>query len=189
MNNRGTPSGQPWNPAVVNLHIMVYRMIFNVDGGCRRNGRLSAIGAAACCLERSYGRPADFRICSLPRQRNRPPPTNQRAEITAIIMALEWALEKYETLRSRPELRVTIYSDSQYAVRCMDDWIYKWCRNGWTNARGSEVVNRDLIERASHLDDLVAELGSVDYVWIRREENQAADELCRQRLDEDDGLC
>lgn len=102
-------------------------------------------------------------------------------------MALEWALEKYETLCRRPELRVTIYSDSQYAVRCMNEWIYKWCRNGWLNSRGFEVVNRDLIEWASNLDDLVADLGSVDYVWIRREDNQAADELCRERLDKQDG--
>lgn len=103
-------------------------------------------------------------------------------------MALEWTLEKYKTLRGRPELRVTIYSDSQYAVRCMDDWIYKWCNNGWLNTRGSEVVNRDLIERASRLDDLVADLGSVDYIWIRREDNEAVDERCRQRLDEQDGF-
>ncbi|KAK7701867.1 hypothetical protein SLS64_010001 [Diaporthe eres] len=106
----------------------------------------------------------------------------------AIIMALEWALEKYKTLRGCPELQVTIYSDSQYAVRCMNDWIYKWCGNGWLNSRGFEVANRDLIERASHLDDLIAELGSVDYVWIRREDNEAADELCRQRLNEQEGF-
>lgn len=172
----------------VNLRIMVYQMIFNVDGGCRRNGRFNAIGAAACCLERSYGRSSDCRTRSLSRQHGKPRPTNQRAEITAIIMALEWALVKYDTLRGTPELQVTIYSDSQYAVSCMNDWIYKWCTNGWLNSRGYEVVNRDLIERASRLDDLVADLGSVDYVWIRREDNETADELCRQRLDEQDGL-
>lgn len=103
-------------------------------------------------------------------------------------MALEWALEKYKTLRGYPELRVTIYSDSQYAVRCMNDWIYKWCWNGWLNSRGFEVANRDLIERASHLDDLIKELGSVDYVWIRREDNEEADEQCCLRLDEQEGF-
>ncbi|KAG6367709.1 hypothetical protein INS49_001904 [Diaporthe citri] len=127
-------------------------------------------------------------VSSLRLVHDKPRPTNQRAEITGIIMALEWALEKYKTLRGFPELQVTIYSDSQYAVRCMNDWIYKWCHNGWLNSRGFEVINRDLIERASHLDDLVAELGSVDYVWIRREDNEAADDLCRQRLDQQDGL-
>lgn len=167
---------------------MVYRLVFNVDGGCRRNGTPSAIGAAACCLERPYGWPAETRARSLSQLENKPRPTNQRAEITAIIMALEWALEKYKRLRGRPRLRVTVYSDSQYAVSCMNKWIYRWCRNGWLNAQGSEVVNRDLIERASHLDDLVAVLGSVDYIWIRREDNEAADELCRQRLDHQDGL-
>lgn len=165
---------------------MVYQMIFYVDGGCRRNGRRGAVGAAACLLERPYGRRPYSHTLSLSRQRGEPRPTNQRAEITAVIMALEWALEKYQTLRRRPKLRVTIYSDSQYAVRCMSEWIYKWCRNEWLNSRGSEIANRDLIEWASHLDDLVAALGSVDYVWIRREDNQDADKLCRQRLNKQD---
>lgn len=140
---------------------MVYRMVFNVDGGCRRNGSLSAIGAAACCLEHPHGRPAHCRTCTLQEE---PRLTNQQAGITAIIMALDCALEKYSTLLSSPELRVTIYSDSQYAVNCMKYWVYKWCSNGWINASRCEVVNRDLIQRASNLDDLVADLGSVDYI-------------------------
>lgn len=102
-------------------------------------------------------------------------------------MALEWALQRYKTLHSNPKLRITIKSDSRYAIRCMTKWIYKWSRNGWRNARGFEVSNRDLIERVSRLDDLVRDLGSVRYVWIPREENKVADELCNQRLDEEDG--
>lgn len=52
-------------------------------------------------------------------------PTNQRADITAMIIALAWALEKYEELDTSPRLDVTIYSDSKYAIGCMNDWIYK----------------------------------------------------------------
>lgn len=111
-------------------------------------------------------------------------PTSQRAEITAIILALEWALERYDGLGGSPRLAVTIRSDSRYAVECMTNWVYNWVRNGWTNSRGFEVANRDLIERASDLDDRVAELGSVDYIWIPRSENRSADALCQQELDE-----
>lgn len=99
-------------------------------------------------------------------------------------MALEWALERYDELRGYPDLEVTIHSDSKYAVGCMTQWIYQWTRNGWLNAKGDDVCNRDLIERASNLDDRVRALGSVGYVWIPREDNTAADELCDRALDE-----
>ena len=69
----------------------------------------------------------------------------------------------------------------------MTDWIYKWTRNGWVNAAGNQVANRDLIEKASDLDDQVKELGTVDYVWIPRSENQDADEAVSNRLDDMEG--
>ena len=55
-----------------------------------------------------------------------------------------------------PRLNVTIHSDSKYAVSCMNVWIDKWTQNGWTNAQGEPVANRDLIEQASNLDDRLA---------------------------------
>ena len=65
----------------------------------------------------------------------------------------------------------------------MTDWIHKWEENGWTNAAGKEVVNRDLIELASQLEEKVARLGRVRYVWIPREENEEADAMCNWNMD------
>lgn len=161
---------------------MVYRMDFKVDGGCRGNGQPEAIGAAACCLEIDYGKRAESKTCRL--DDDYTAPTSQRAEITAIILALEWALERYDELEGYPRLEVNIRSDSRYAVDCMTNWIYTWVRNGWKNSRGFEVANRDLIETASELDDRVSELGSINYIWIPRSENADADALCQQVLDE-----
>lgn len=112
-----------------------------------------------------------------------PPSTNQRAEITAIILTLEQALEKLEELDTNPYLDVKIYSDSRYAIGCITNWIYKWTRNGWINAAGNEVANRDLIQEASHLDNRLKEVGDVEYIWISREENQLADRLCNKYMD------
>jgi len=159
---------------------MVYIMEIYVDGGCRGNGQPGAIGAAAAVFKKKYGG-YDAWTRSLPRY---PPPTNQRAEITAIILALEQALENYEGLDTNPYLDVKIYSDSRYAIGCMTDWIYKWTRNGWINAAGNEVANRDLIQEASDLDDRLKEEGDVEYIWIPREDNQDADRLCNEAMDE-----
>jgi ribonuclease HI len=159
---------------------MVYVMEIYVDGGCRGNGQPGSIGAAAAVFKLRYGGQEVWtsRLASYPR------PTNQRAEISAIILALEQALEKYDGLDGSPWLDVTIYSDSRYAVDCMTNWVYKWVRNGWRNAAGQEVANRDLIEKASDLDDQLKEDGKVEYVWIPREKNQDADRACNEELDE-----
>ena len=162
---------------------MGYIMKFYTDGGCRGNGRSGATGAAAAVLEKKFGG-TTWWTRSLP---GYPTPTNQRAEITGIILALEKALDRYESLDTRPYLQLTICTDSKYAIGCMTEWIYKWTENGWTNTRGCEVVNRDLIEKASRLDDKAASLGSVRYEWVPRGENEQADHLCNKDLDEQEG--
>jgi ribonuclease HI len=63
--------------------------------------------------------------------------------------------------------------------------VYKWTRNGWRNAAGFEVANRDLIEKASLLDDRLKEEGNVEYIWIPREQNQDADSLCNEVMDDE----
>jgi ribonuclease HI len=70
--------------------------------------------------------------------------SNQVAELMAVAVALE---------RSTPGKRIVIYSDSQYVIRGlygMDGempWYIKWKKNGWRNAKGHAVENRDLWQR------------------------------------------
>ncbi|KAE9977384.1 hypothetical protein EG327_007765 [Venturia inaequalis] len=161
---------------------MVYTMEVYVDGGCRRNGHSSAIGAAAACFKSRQGSYVIYTE-PLPRGYYTATPTNQRAELLAIILALETVLARYHNLNSYPHLDVTIYTDSKYAVGCMRTWIHKWLQNGFTNAKGVEVVNRDLIQEASDLDDEILKLGDVKYVWISRDQNTIADEAANRCMD------
>ncbi|PYH29101.1 ribonuclease H-like protein [Aspergillus neoniger CBS 115656] len=138
---------------------MVYIMKIYVDGGCRANGQPGSIGAAAAAVK------------------------SASAEITSIILGLRMALDKSDHLYSQPRLDVTIYSDSTYAVICMEKWIYKWISNGWMNRKGIEVANRDLLEKAAVLDGRLKEKGDLQYVWIPREENQYVDKLCNDLMD------
>lgn len=162
---------------------MVYIMYFKVDGACRGNGKPWARGAAAALrMFRGKGYKSWTRL--LPSKSDGRRATNQRAELLAIVLALEKALERYEELNGCPRVDVKIHSDSKYAVNCMNKWVYKWVRNGWRNSRGLEICNRDLIERASELDDELAELGNVKYIWISREQNIEADQRCNACLDE-----
>ena len=161
---------------------MVYTMVIQVDGGCRGNGQPGAYGAAAAVILGRKGRILKTWTRELPSYQY-PLPTNQRAEISAIMLALQLALDKYNNLSNQPYMDVTIESDSRYAVECMNTWIHKWASNGWRNARGTEVANQDLIREASDLDDRLRECGSVTYEWISRWENEDADAACNERMD------
>lgn len=67
-----------------------------------------------------------------------PASTNQRMELTA-------AIEGLRALEGRR--RAALYSDSAYVVNCFRDrWYDRWRRNGWRNAQGKPVDNRDLWE-------------------------------------------
>lgn len=60
--------------------------------------------------------------------------TNQRMEVTAVLMALR-SLDG----------PLTIVSDSTYVVNCFRDrWWVKWKANGWRNAKKEPVANVDL---------------------------------------------
>ncbi|KAE8448044.1 hypothetical protein EG329_009967 [Mollisiaceae sp. DMI_Dod_QoI] len=158
---------------------MSYFMEIHVDGGCRGNGYPGSIGAAAAVFKYSGGEhQAWTRV--LP---SNPTPTNQRAELTAIILALEQALQLYSNLNFSSTLDVKIFSDSRYAVGCMTQWIQNWRANGWRNANGQDVANRDLIEEANALNARLQGLGNVSYQWLPREQNQDADRYCNQAMD------
>ena len=157
-------------------------MVMFVDGGCRDNGYQGAFGACACYVVKKWGRTATF-TKRLPDWLH-PVPTNQRAELTAIIIALEHAIETRDELDNGPYMHVTIHTDSRYAHGCMTVWYRKWQSNGFINALGNEVVNRDLIERALELESDILDHGNVVWEWIPRSENTVADEVANQEMDE-----
>ena len=82
-----------------------------------------------------------------------PSTTNQRMELRAAV----------EALRALPSPRaVDLHSDSAYLVNCFRDrWYERWQRNGWKNAQGKPVDNRDLWE------DLIALTEAHDVAWIK----------------------
>jgi ribonuclease HI len=75
-----------------------------------------------------------------------PNSTNHRAELLALIVALEYLRDWSQTTP------VPIFSDSQYAVDGLNEhWVAKWQQRNWLNSKGKPVINRDLWE---HLETL-----------------------------------
>lgn len=124
------------------------------------------------------------------------------AELYAVVLGLETALQQANRLHSNPEIEAIIFLDSKYALGCMTDWIIKWRQNNLqpptvkqsahppikkeTNTHqttGREVVNRDLISHASDLEQELKQAASIRYVWVPRSENQQADAAVNEALD------
>jgi ribonuclease HI len=99
--------------------------------------------------------------------------TNQRAELTAIVRALDIAPLNRD---------VTIYTDSRYSINCVTNWYKSWVRNKWMTAKNKPVENKDLIMDIRQKIDEREHLKSETYlVWVKGhaddEGNAAADRL------------
>ncbi len=93
--------------------------------------------------------------------------TNNRMELRAVIEGLH-AL----TRRSR----VDIYSDSQYVLNGLREWLEQWKARGWRTAAKKPVKNEDLWRE---LDRLKAE-HELDFHWIRGHNEHPENERCDQ---------
>ncbi|KAH6691001.1 ribonuclease H [Verticillium dahliae] len=101
------------------------------------------------------------------------PQTNQRAELTAIIRALEIAPDEQD---------VQIFTDSQYSINCVTSWYKGWQKKDWHNSKGEPVKNRDLVEEVRELiETREAEGASTVFTWVKGHAdnvgNTAADHL------------
>lgn len=103
------------------------------------------------------------------------PQTNQRAELTAILRALEV---------TPPKQAVQIFTDSKYAIQCITEWYRNWEKNGWKTAQGP-VKNRDLVEAIrARINDREAKRAQTQFTWVKGHAddagNNAADVLAVQ---------
>ncbi|MCC5823608.1 MAG: ribonuclease HI [Phycisphaerales bacterium] len=103
-----------------------------------------------------------------------PATTNNRMELTAVIEGLG-AL-------TRPSL-VELYSDSQYVLKGLEEWMAGWKKKGWRTASKSPVKNVDLWKR---LDELRAE-HEIRFHWVKghdgHPENERVDQLAVEARD------
>jgi ribonuclease HI len=72
--------------------------------------------------------------------------TNNKAEISGMILALEILNEfvKYNDT-------INIYSDSEYTIKSLTEWIDRWKKNGWKTADKKPVKNVELIQKMDQL--------------------------------------
>ncbi|KAL2167447.1 hypothetical protein VTG60DRAFT_1198 [Thermothelomyces hinnuleus] len=140
-------------------------IVIYTDGSSLGNGRLGATAGVGV-----YFGPGDPRNIS--ERLKGETQTNQRAELTAILRALETV-----DLTQDVEIR----TDSKYAIQCVTEWYINWERNGWMT-RAGPVKNQDLVQLVrDKLDEREAKGGRTQFIWVKGHDtdqgNIAADRL------------
>jgi len=101
--------------------------------------------------------------------------TNNRMELTAVIMALDALKEPCQ---------IDLYSDSQYVLKGIKEWIHNWKARGWRTADKKPVKNDDLWIKLDNLRQIHA----INWHWIKghsgHEMNERADGLANKAIEE-----
>ena len=101
--------------------------------------------------------------------------TNNRMELMAVICSLEALTEPCS---------VSITTDSKYVLQGMTEWLANWKRRHWQTAATKPVMNVDLWKRL----DAAADVHQIEWHWVKghsgHRENEIADELANQGIEE-----
>ncbi len=140
-------------------------MIMRIEGGCKDEGFPGAVGTGTVLFtddmtgsEKIYVR----RLLEDPR------PTSNRVELTALILALERAVEKSGRPWSEHRVELHIMSGSRYLHGCVGvsakDWKRKIRRHGISSSKNLRPDNYQLLQKLYKLE---CQLTPVDitYIW------------------------
>ncbi|CAB4489918.1 unnamed protein product [Rhizophagus irregularis] len=103
-----------------------------------------------------------------------PRQTNNRAEIMAVIRALETCPDN--------NIPLEIRTDSQYVINAYKSWIPKWEKNNkWKASNNKDVENKELFQRLMKLVRARNAEVTIEYVQghVGVQENEEADQLAK----------
>ena len=92
--------------------------------------------------------------------------TNNRMELTAVIMALN-ALNQ--------PCKVTLTTDSKYVCDAVNKgWVYSWRKNDWKKSDKKPALNVDLWKELLSL----LEKHEVEFIWVKGHNGHKYNEIC-----------
>jgi ribonuclease HI len=138
------------------VEVIMKQVIIHTDGSCETQTRLGGWAVVLQCGDHQrvlQGSAADTTVNAM--------------ELTAVIEALK-ALKQDGS-------SVQLFTDSNYVVRGVNEWLSDWTKRGWKNAHGEQVANLNLWQQLKALLDQ----HTVTLTWIPRGQNAQADELAQ----------
>ena len=101
--------------------------------------------------------------------------TNNRMEMMAAIEALRAVKDGYKG-------QIHLWTDSQYVLKGITEWIHGWKRRGWKKSDKKPVINADLWK----ILDALNQQHNVEWHWVKGhagvDGNERADALARKGI-------
>ena len=141
------------------------------DGACINNGKKNAKAGIGIYISDDFT--ISEKLIGLP--------TNQRAELYAILKALL----VIDILNYK---NINIYTDSMYSINCITKWVKGWKKNGWKDSKKKDVKNKDLID---NIDKIYSKYNHIHFNHVEAHTNKTdihsigndkADKLARNSL-------
>jgi ribonuclease HI len=100
--------------------------------------------------------------------------TNNRMEMQAAISALQFFASTQQTDPC------VLYTDSEYLIKGITQWVKGWKKKGWKTAAGKPVLNQDLWETLDRLNGQVQSQTKVPVSWqhVKGHSGNAGNERC-----------
>ncbi|KUJ11292.1 ribonuclease H-like protein [Mollisia scopiformis] len=156
------------------------------DGACLDNGKENPrAGCGFVFRPQTTNQPVkggsfEFRLESRGPSGDALPQTSNRAELRAVIAALQ-----YRAWDGEGWNRIVIATDSEYTVKGATEWIKNWQSNGWRTSNREPVKNKDSWELLLKEVRFLKEKGvEVVFWWIPRELNGEADAAAKRGAQE-----
>ncbi|KAJ9095085.1 hypothetical protein QFC20_006735 [Naganishia adeliensis] len=139
-------------------------LVVYTDGSSRGNGQRGATaGSGIWWADKGHARTLNLAE-RLPGQLQ----TNNRAELLAIIRALESC--------PFPQLPLEIRTDSQYSIACITQYLPSWIKNNFVSTSGQPVKNKDMIVHLLALLNQRGPKNGVRFVHVRAHRGEVGNE-------------
>lgn len=135
---------------------MTQPILIHTDGSCETQTRLGGWSAILQCGN------------------HRRELSGSATDTTVNVMELTAAIEALAALK-QSGATVQVFTDSNYVVKGVNEWLPDWIARGWKTASKKPVANRELWQQLQALINR----HTVTFTWIPREQNAEADKLAQ----------
>lgn len=91
--------------------------------------------------------------------------TNNKMELTGVIEGIKALKEPCE---------ISIFSDSSYVVKGINQWVTSWVKNNWKTSAKKEVKNQELWKEYL----LVSKKHKINAIWVKGHAGHTYNERC-----------
>ena len=149
------------------------------DGAARNNGRVNVIGGIGVFFGDKDSRNIARAFDEIDENET---PTNQKAELHAVCEALKIIYREVSRGSTSPYL---ILTDSQYTINCMGPWAVNWEKNGYKNANGQTIANKEVIQKSRQLLRAIKKKGGdVEFEHVRGHSGDYGNEMANKLANE-----